>query len=234
MAPRDVRGRRYPIALGRPTRSSFTQHQLVMSHPKLRFESDPADLARRALQVADHVPAMLAYWNADQICLFANAAYKDWFGKSRTDVVGTTMRELLGPLYELNLPYIRRALAGEVQMFERSIPQPNGAVRESLATYTPDIVDGVVQGFFVQVADVTAMKRLQHEHQRVIGELAVALREVRTLRGLLPICMHCKKIRDDSGSWTPVEFYVRARTEASFSHGICPDCVEHYYPEVAG
>jgi PAS domain S-box-containing protein len=168
------------------------------------------------------------------ICLFANAAYKDWFGKSRSALVGSTMRELLGPLFELNLPYIRGALAGEVQVFERSIPQPDGSVRESLATYTPDIVDGVVHGFFVQVADVTAMKRLQREHQRVIGELEMALREVRTLRGLLPICMHCKKIRDDAGRWTPVEQYVRARTEANFSHGICPDCVERYHPDVAG
>jgi PAS domain S-box-containing protein len=203
-----------------------------MTHSPIRLDGDSGELARRALQVADHVPAMLAYWNTELICLFANAAYKEWFGKSRSDVVGTTMRELLGPLFELNLPYIRRALAGEVQVFERSIPQPDGSVRESLATYTPDIVDGIVRGFFVQVAEVTAMKQLQREHQRVIGELEMALREVRTLRGLLPICMHCKKIRDDAGRWTPVEHYVRARTEAKFSHGICPDCVEHHYGDL--
>src|SRR5690348_419050 len=99
----------------------------------------PTDAAERsgfaetALRVADHVPAMLAYWNTNQVCLFANDAYWAWFGKSRDAVVGSTMQELLGPLYELNLPYIERALRGEVQVFERSIPRPDGVVRESLA-----------------------------------------------------------------------------------------------------
>lgn len=190
------------------------------------------DFASIALRVADRVPAMLAYWNAEQVCVFANEAYKTWFGRSRSEVVGLTMRELLGPLYELNLPYIRRALAGETQVFERTIPQPNGAVRESLATYTPDIVDGVVRGFFVHVADVTTMKALEREHERVIQKLEAALSEVRTLRGLLPICMHCKNIRDGDGKWIPVEGYVRARTEAQFSHGICPQCVATHYPDI--
>ena len=184
------------------------------------------DVAELALRVADHAPAMLAYWNADQVCLFANEAYRTWFGKSRSAVVGSTMRELLGPLYELNLPYIRAALAGEPQVFERTIPGPDGVIRESLATYTPDIIDGRVAGFFVHVANVTAMKALERE-------LSAALREVRTLRGLLPICMHCKRIRDGDDKWTPLEVYVRARTEAEFSHGICPQCLSVHYPDVA-
>ena len=197
-------------------------------------EFDATRLGSLALRVADHVPAMLAYWTIDEVCLFANDAYKAWFGKSRTQVIGATMRELLGPLYELNLPYIRRAKTGEPQVFERTIPAPDGGLpRESLATYTPDIVDGVVHGFFVHVADVTAMKRLQRDYQRVIEQLEAALREVRTLRGLLPICMHCKKIRDGEGNWTAVEAYVRARTDATFSHGICPSCVSLHYADLA-
>jgi PAS domain S-box-containing protein len=197
----------------------------------LEETAEPVNVARLALRVADNVPAMLAYWNAQQVCLFANDAYRAWFGKSRDDVVGSTMKELLGPLYELNLPHIRRALAGELQVFERAIPQPDGRVRESLATYLPDVVDGTVRGFYVHVADVTALKELEREHQRLIGQLEAALREVRTLRGLLPICMHCKKIRDGEGKWTSVESYVRARTDAQFSHGICPECVTRHYPD---
>lgn len=190
------------------------------------------DVAQIALRVADHIPAMLAYWNRDQVCLFANEAYRTWFGKSRSQVVGSTMKELLGPLYELNLPYIRAALAGQLQTFERTIPGPDGAIRESLATYTPDIIDDVVHGFFVHVANVTAMKELERMHEQVIRHLESALSEVRTLRGLLPICMHCKNIRDGEGHWVPIERYVRARTEANFSHGICPECVARYHPDL--
>lgn len=63
-------------------------------------------------------------------------------------------------------------------------------------------------------------------------ELEKALSEVKTLSGLLPICASCKKIRDSEGQWIQVEVYVRQRSEAEFTHGICPDCVEIYYPEI--
>jgi hypothetical protein len=60
-----------------------------------------------------------------------------------------------------------------------------------------------------------------------------ALGEVRMLSGLLPICSSCKKIRDDGGAWHQVESYVRDHSEATFTHGICPDCVQKLYPDVA-
>ena len=63
-------------------------------------------------------------------------------------------------------------------------------------------------------------------------ELEKALDEIQVLRGILPICMHCKQIRDDRGDWQEVESYIAAQTEARFSHGVCPDCMEKFYPEV--
>jgi phosphoserine phosphatase RsbU/P len=64
-----------------------------------------------------------------------------------------------------------------------------------------------------------------------IGELRQALDQIKTLRGIVPICANCKKIRDDQGYWNQVEVYVRDHTEAEFSHSICPDCVNELYPE---
>ena len=75
-----------------------------------------------------------------------------------------------------------------------------------------------------------AQEQAERERERLISELEAALENVKTLRGLLPICAHCKRIRDDKGEWTQVEQYVRARTDAQFSHGICPDCLEKMYP----
>jgi sigma-B regulation protein RsbU (phosphoserine phosphatase) len=54
---------------------------------------------------------------------------------------------------------------------------------------------------------------------------------VRTLRGIVPICSFCKKIRNDKGYWDLVEVYVKRHTEAEFSHGICPECLKKHYPE---
>jgi hypothetical protein len=67
--------------------------------------------------------------------------------------------------------------------------------------------------------------------ERAITERDEALAEVRTLRGLLPICAACKNIRDASGEWHGLEAYVSAHTEVSFTHSLCPSCLPIYFPE---
>ena len=62
-------------------------------------------------------------------------------------------------------------------------------------------------------------------------ELEEALGQVKQLQGLLPICSYCKKIRDDENYWHQVDFYIRERTNARFSHGICPDCYNRVMKE---
>ena len=71
--------------------------------------------------------------------------------------------------------------------------------------------------------DVTARKQAE-------AALKTAVAQLNTLHGPLPICMHCKKIRDDRGHWSPVEVYVREHSDAEFSHGLCPQCLETKYP----
>jgi len=70
--------------------------------------------------------------------------------------------------------------------------------------------------------------RLRESNVRV--DLPAGLVRVRTLKGLLPICTSCKKIRDDQGYWNHLEMYIREHTEAEFSHGLCPECVKKLYP----
>lgn len=72
---------------------------------------------------------------------------------------------------------------------------------------------------------------LQSELSRRVVELQNALDHVETLQGLIPICMHCHNIRDDSDAWTKLESYIEVRSSAEFSHSICPDCLEKHYPE---
>ena len=114
-----------------------------------------------AVSVANHVTAILAYWDKDLICRFANSAYQDWFGRSNQEMIGITLKELLGSMYDKNSPYVNGVLAGEVQTFEREIITPKGEKRVALANYFPDIENGEVKGFFVQGADITALKLLE-------------------------------------------------------------------------
>ena len=63
-----------------------------------------------------------------------------------------------------------------------------------------------------------------------VKQLEQALAEVKTLRGLLPVCASCKRIREEDGTWTQIEVYIRDRSDAEFSHGLCPECVPKYFP----
>lgn len=64
------------------------------------------------------------------------------------------------------------------------------------------------------------------------AELEEALINLKVLQGMLPICAHCKKVRDDQGYWMQIEQYIRAHSEAEFTHGICPDCIKEHYGDV--
>ena len=80
---------------------------------------------------------------------------------------------------------------------------------------------------------------LERQRQRAMSSLQKskdalqrALDEVKTLHGLLPICVYCKQIKSDDGNWVGLEKYVREHTDADFSHGMCPDCYQRNYPEI--
>ncbi|HXI54776.1 MAG TPA: PAS domain-containing protein [Polyangia bacterium] len=180
--------------------------------------------------VVDMVPAMLAYWDASQRCVFANRAYETWFGVTPAELIGHTMKELLGPIYPLNLPYIEGALRGEAQQFEREIPDPaNGPPRYSQANYVPDIEGSTVRGFFVLVSDITQRKRIEDDLKSAKRLAEEALAQVKTLTGLLPICAWCRKIRDGKGYWESVEQFLTNHTDASFTHGMCEACEANFF-----
>jgi tetratricopeptide (TPR) repeat protein len=91
-----------------------------------------------------------------------------------------------------------------------------------------------LMGFSVAAVLLVGRKKLKQANTdlRVLNDqLKAALAEVRTLQGLIPICAHCKKIRDDRGYWSQMESYIQSRTEAQFTHGICPDCINDLMPE---
>jgi hypothetical protein len=68
--------------------------------------------------------------------------------------------------------------------------------------------------------------------EQTVSQLQKALAEVKELRGFIPICSACKKIRDDAGYWQQIEKYIQDRSDAQFTHGICPDCTRRLYPEL--
>lgn len=75
-------------------------------------------------------------------------------------------------------------------------------------------------------------QKLEAENTKLIDSLQSALNEIKTLKGIVPICSHCKKIRDDKGYWIQIESYIQKHSEAEFSHGICQECEKKYFPDM--
>jgi len=90
---------------------------------------------------------------------------------------------------------------------------------------------GSIIGTFGLSRDITTHKELENEREALIIQLREAIDHVQTLKGLIPICSHCKKMRDDKGYWHEVEVYVRDHSSAEFSHGLCEECLAKFYPE---
>jgi PAS domain S-box-containing protein len=87
---------------------------------------------------------------------------------------------------------------------------------------------GIVEDF----RDISELKCAEEKREKLIVELQQALTNLKTLSGLLPVCVSCKKIRDDNGYWSQIEAYIREHSEAEFTHSICPDCTKKLYPGV--
>ncbi|CAK0778467.1 two-component system, sensor histidine kinase [Azospirillaceae bacterium] len=131
-----------------------------------------ADRERFLKMVTDAIPGMVAYWNSDLRCVFANASYLLWFGKKPEEIIGVHIQNLLGlELFRRNEPFIRGALQGERQQFERTLIRTDGSTSYTWAQYLPDIEGGEVRGFFVLVTDVTEMKNTQIALENLNEEL---------------------------------------------------------------
>jgi len=93
--------------------------------------------------------------------------------------------------------------------------------------------EGAILCYEGALEDITQRVTVEQEREKLIHDLRVALAQVDTLRGLLPICAQCKRIRDDRGYWQNVEVYVSGHSQAQFTHGLCPECIRELYPEFA-
>jgi PAS domain S-box-containing protein len=127
--------------------------------------------------ITDSVPAQIAYIDANQRYLFANASYERWFGKAPAEVIGQTVREVLGEnAFARVRPYIERTLAGEAVAFEDVIPYAIGGDRAVYATYTPYRDEqGRIRGFFTLVNDVTEQKNAERTLHEERTRLRLAL-----------------------------------------------------------
>ena len=180
---RDAQGRRIPVMVN--SRKGSLEGEpcyywiFFVALERSRFEADV--LAARNLAqasslalakserfiktIADSLPGLVAYWDQALRCRFANRLYSEWFGKPLAEIVGSTLKALLGErLFALNEPYAQGALSGQAQQFERTLTKADGSTGHTLVNFIPDLDnEGLVLGFFVLVSDLTQIKHSEVE-----------------------------------------------------------------------
>ncbi|OQB12095.1 MAG: putative thiamine biosynthesis protein [Deltaproteobacteria bacterium ADurb.Bin207] len=116
----------------------------------------------------------------------------------------------------------------------QSVPSLSGFLYERNPQHVPRGLYGALVGAFALTLIIAAVAyrfyRLSVQVREQAESLRKAMAEIKVLSGIIPICAHCKKIRDDQGYWNQLEAYISNNSDALFSHGICEDCEKKYYP----
>ncbi len=107
-----------------------------------------------------------------------------------------------------------------------------GAAAYLVKPLNKNLVEQTITIALARHKDIMEVRRLNKELKNKIEELEKASAEIKSLRGFIPICSNCKKIRDDDGYWEEVSSYISEHSEAKFTHGMCPDCMEKLYGDI--
>jgi len=162
-----------------------------------------------------------------------NFSFLDLFGYTKEEIVGTDVLQIyLSPAdRRLFMKEIERE--GSVKDYELQFEKKDGTTIDCLLTSSLRLNDdGTVYGYQGIIRDITERKGFEEEREKTINELQQALSEIKTLRGIIPICAACKKIRDDKGAWDVLEAYFAEHIDAKFTHGFCPDCYKNQMEEL--
>jgi PAS domain S-box-containing protein len=190
------------------------------------IDIDPSSSAETIINTMNDALLVI---DKDRIIRIANPAACTLFGIPDDKIVNAPLSETLGDIpftHALNLSEINEYS----DSYELNYTSPQGISYELKLHVSPmydyhryHIADVLV------LQDITERKLGEIKREELIKELQKALSEIKTLRGILPICASCKKIRDDDGYWNQIESYIRDHSEAEFSHSICPECYKKLY-----
>ena len=200
-----------------------------------RSEAVSATL-RVILQAVESTVGGVVIGDLSACIIYVNPAFLRMFGyTSREEVLGRETRVLFDSEDVARLSDVKAMVdMKHGATVELDVRRKDGTTFPVEVACT-EIVDrdGRVAGRMASFVDISARKEAEHQREELIAQLRQALATIKTLRGLLPICASCKRIRDDDGYWQQLEAYISDHSEATFSHGICPECVKKLYAEFA-
>jgi PAS domain S-box-containing protein len=162
---------------------------------------------------------------------YVNQAFANGVHKAREQIIGHRIWDVFEPAEaEKRYAVLKEVFAtGQPKVFEVRVPRPDGD-RFYLTTVQPVLsATGAVRSAMCSSKDITERRRMEAQLKERLVELEGALAHVRRLQGIIPICAHCHSVRRDPETWQRLESYVAENSDAKFSHGICPTCLERHY-----
>jgi PAS domain S-box-containing protein len=185
-----------------------------------------AQSANEAIITSDSKGAVLSW----------NSGAEKIFGFTESEIIGLPMTTIMpARYYEGYHEGMNRVLEGtERHVIGRTVEmygQRKNGVEFPIELSLSEWETSTGKYFTGIIRDVSVRKQIEAEREQLIVDLQNAIEQIKTLKGIVPICASCKKIRDDKGYWEQVDQYVAKHTDAKFSHGICPDCTKKLYPD---
>jgi len=233
--PRTIEVHAHPILDENGTVTQMIENIFDITERK-QIETVIKDSETKFRRVAESAKDAIITADRDGKIAFCNTAASKMFGHPADALIGQPIRILMPQRFqEAHERGMARVVAsGESRLIDQTVElfgiTKDGRefpVELSLSSWE----SGDERFYTGMIRDISERKQHEHELNKLIASLKDSLTKVRLLSGLLPICASCKKIRDDKGYWNQIEEYIRAHSEAEFSHGICPDCSQKLYPE---
>jgi|GEM_PF-226591 DNA-binding response OmpR family regulator len=212
--------------------NAYHQNQeLLVTQTKLRESNERLEEEKAKTEsIIAAIGDGIGIHGRDLTILYQNQIHISYFGDHRGEKCYQAYGDTTAPC--IHCPVLTSFNDGRIHSHEMVKPAAGGSsCFEITASPLRDATGGIIAGITV-ARNIDRRKRLEREREKLIEELQEALANIKTLSGLLPICASCKKIRDDKGYWNQIETYIKNHSDATFTHGICPDCMEKLYPDV--
>lgn len=162
---------------------------------------------------------------------YVNQAFAEGVRRRREDIIGHRIWDVFEPAEADKRYAVLKEVfdTGQPRVFEVRVPRPDGD-RYFLTTVQPvRNAAGEVTSAMCSSKDFTERRRMEAQLEERLAEFEKAQAHVLRLQGIIPICSHCHSVRRDPETWQRLESYVAEHSDARFSHGICPSCLERHY-----
>ncbi len=176
------------------------------------------------LMFTENKAVMLLIDPDDGTIIEASRGASEYYGHSQSDLTAMSIFDINTMSKAEIVAEMQQAKKESKNHFNFRHRLSSGEVRDVEVYSNPIPMEG--HWFLCSIIhDVTKRKQMEDERDNIVKSLQIALNEIRTLKGVIPICSYCRNIRDNDGVWSRIETYLSKNSDAKFSHGICPECL---------